>query len=633
MNVVAGISSLCALLLCASCARPNELRPLLAPSAAAPSADVAARLKRIEHGLAPEVRVNGEPRGWSIEERLRAHHTPGVSVAIIHDYRVVAAKAYGVADASTGVRLTETTRMQAASVTKMFTALAALKAVEAGKLPLDADVNRTLRSWKLPENAWTRATPVTLKHLLSHTAGTNVPSVMRDGRAPTALELLQGEPPAITPPVRVDFAPGTKFRYSGGGTTIVQQLLLDVEGRPFPEIIRDRVLAPLGLTHSAIGDADRGASVSAGHDFDATVETGDLRPWMGAGAAGLWTTPTDVARLLVEVQLGLAGRSEVVSKAIATQMTTPVRSTGEGDAIATSLGTFIEKHGTGVYFGHDGLGIGFMAMARASTTDGNGAVVMANGQGAAPLMMEILRSIAAEYAWSGWLPPPIELAPVDSARLAAFAGRYGGESSEALRVVAKGDRLEVRQPFRDPLELLPVGSDVFVSRDDAARFTFSTDAAGGVRSLLQTPPPWPPAHGTVERTRLPDDAAEEPLELLHSGRVDEALAAGKRLLQQHPNEPRVSEPLLGSIGEDLLYRQLDATRALAVFELNLALHPQSPMATVNVAEALFRAGRRGEAEPFSAQAKALFARDTAMGELARIYFLWKVARVKALEVK
>jgi CubicO group peptidase (beta-lactamase class C family) len=633
----------CLVVLAVACGAPTAaVAPPPSTDAAAKSAsipakasapdDTAARVARVEHGLGPEVRVKGESRGASIEDELRVHHTPGVSVAIIHDYRVVSAKAYGVADATTGARLTETTLMEAASVSKMVTALAALREVEAGKLPLDANVNQTLRSWRLPENDLTRATPVTLKHLLSHSAGTNVPSLSQDGLPPpTLLEVLEGKPPALNRPVRVDIAPGKTFRYSGGGTTVVQQLLVDVEGRPFPDIMNDVVLAPLELSHSTFVTplkSERWPSVATGHDYDATVVDPSFHIWTGAAAGGLWSTPADLAQLLVQVQLGLRGRSTVLSKEVAARLTTPVI-TAEG-TISVGLGAFVEKHGTGVYFGHDGLGIGFMTIARASTTDGEGAVVMANSQASAPLLLEIFRSIAAEYAWDGWVMPPIDLARVEPAQLVALSGRYGADKSESTLVAVKGDHLEARQPFRKPLELLPVAADVFVSREDGVRFTFAANAAG-VRSLVRTPPPWPPAGPPATLTRLPDGAPLEPLQLLESGRADDALSASKKRLAANPKDPMVDEGFIRSIGEDLLDDQ-EPKRALPVLQLNLALHAQSAMACVNVAEALFRAGRRSEAVPLYVKAKSLFAGEaTTMSERTLAYFLWRVARLKALD--
>lgn len=617
----------------AGVAHPPKADAAAKSSAADVPSDTPARVLRIEHGLGPDVRVKGEP-GASIEERLRVHHTPGVSVAIIHDYRVVAAKAYGVADVTTGARLTDTTLMEVASVSKMVTALAALKEVEAGKVPLEADINRTLRSWHLPENEFTRQTKPTLKHLLSHTAGTNVPSLSQQGEPPpTLLEVLDGKPPALNRPIRVDFVPGSSFRYSGGGTTVVQQLLVDVEGRPFPEIMNDVVLAPLKLAHSTFAKpvkSERWPSLATGHDYDGTVVGPDFHIWTGAAAGGLWSTAGDLAQLLAEVQLGLRGRSKLVSKEVASRLTSPVTKVTPDGTISIALGAFVEKHGKGVYFGHDGLGIGSLTIARASATDGEGAVVMANGQASAPLLLEILRSIAAEYGWEGWAMPPIDVARVDPAHLAALSGRYGAEKNESTLIAVNGDHLEARQPFRKPLELLPVAADVFVSREGGVEFTFSTNASGA-RSLVRAPPAWPPAGGPVTLARLPEGAPPEPLQLLESGRVDDALSASKKLLDANPKDPTMDEGHIRSIGEDLL-DELDPKRALPVLQLNLALHPQSPMACVNVAEALFRAGRRSEAVAPYTKAKSLFAADpTTMSERVEAYFRWRVFRLRALD--
>ncbi len=612
-------------------ARPVSTDVAAKPDKKPSGDDPAVRLARIEHGLAPEVRVKGESGGKSLEEQMRVHHTPGVSMAIIHDFRVVSVKAYGVADAATGAPMTDTTLMEAASVSKMVTALAALKEVEAGKIPLDANVNQTLRSWHVPENEFTRAVPVTLKHLLSHSAGTNVPSLSQEGvPAPTLLEVLDGKPPSLNRPVRVDVAPGTTFRYSGGGTTVVQQLLVDVEAHPFPELMNDVLLAPLGLTHSMFAtpvQSTRWPSVARGHDYDATVVDPQFQIWTGCAAGGLWSTPEDLAKLLVEVQLGLRGQSKLVSKEVASRLTTPVRLVD--GTISMALGAFVERHGNGVYFGHDGLGIGFMTIARASA-NGEGAVVMANSQASGPLLLELLRSIAAEYAWDGWVMPPIDVVRVDPAHLGALSGRYGADKNDSLRVVVKNDHLEVEQPFRKVLEILAVAPNEYISREDGIRFTFSTDASEA-RSLVETPPAWPPAGGPITLKRLSDGAPQGPLELLESGRVDDALSLSKKRVEADPKDPTVDEGHIRGIGEDLL-DGLDFKRALPVLQLNLALHPGSPMAGVTVAEALFRSGRRAEALPVYAKAKSLFAADpTAMSEHTAAYYQWRVFRLKAFE--
>ncbi|MEO7111870.1 MAG: hypothetical protein ABI183_15615, partial [Polyangiaceae bacterium] len=295
-------------------------------------------------------------------------------------------------------------------------------------------------------------------------------------------------------------------------------------------------------------------------------------------------------------------------------------------------GAFVEKHGDhGVYFGHEGLGLGFLATARASATNGEGAVVMANSQAAAPLLLEILNSIAIEYAWDGWAMPPIEMVHVDPAHLTMLGGRYGGEKRESVLIVVKGDHLEAQQPFRKSLELLPMTANGFISRD-GIRFDFANGTTA-VLSLVQTSAAWPPGPPAVTLMRLPNDSPLEALQLLEAGRTTDALSLAKKLVTADPKDPTMDEAHLGDVGEDLLDGG-EARRSLPVLELNLALHPQSPMASSEVAEALFRTGRRTEAVPHYAKAKSLRAENPAvMSERVDAYFVWRLFRLRALDAE
>jgi len=193
-------------------------------------------IQKVERGLRPPVLLKGD-KTWTLEERMRLYRVPAVSIAVFGSGRILWAKAYGVADADSLTPATEATLFQAASVSKPVSAAAVLKKVEQGKLSLDKDVNEYLKSWKLPENEWTKKTPVTLAELLSHSAGITVhgfPGYAAGRAVPTLVQVLDGAPPANTAAIRVDSLPGKEYRYSGGGYTIAQQALIDVEGKPFP---------------------------------------------------------------------------------------------------------------------------------------------------------------------------------------------------------------------------------------------------------------------------------------------------------------------------------------------------------------------------------------------------------------
>jgi CubicO group peptidase (beta-lactamase class C family) len=185
---------------------------------------------------------------------MREHKIPAVSIAVIENYKVQWAKAYGVVDSETGARADEETTFLAGSISKSVNALGVLLAAADGTLALDKPINEQLDSWKLPDNELTRASPVTLRKLLSHTAGTTVhgfPGYVAGAPLPTVPQILDGQKPANTDPIRVDLAPGTKFRYSGGGTTISMLALSERSRKPYPQVLAERVLGPLAMVHSS----------------------------------------------------------------------------------------------------------------------------------------------------------------------------------------------------------------------------------------------------------------------------------------------------------------------------------------------------------------------------------------------
>src|SRR5688572_1632530 len=212
-----------------------------------------AQIKRVEQGLLPVVLIKGDPV-WSIAERMKFYKAPGLSIAVIKDFKIDWARAYGLKDLETAEPVTTETLFQAGSISKSVNAMVAMKKVEQGRISLDEDINNKLTSWKLPDNEFTAKKKVTLRNLLSHTAGTTVhgfPGYAVNEKVPTLQQILDGTTPANTAAVRVDFEPGSRFRYSGGGTTVSQLALMDIEKKPYPDIAKETVLAPLGMSNSA----------------------------------------------------------------------------------------------------------------------------------------------------------------------------------------------------------------------------------------------------------------------------------------------------------------------------------------------------------------------------------------------
>ena len=269
----------------------------------------AARIARIENGLLPAVVIKGQAvRAMKISERMQFYKVPGVSVVFFDHGRIIWTRPYGLADMATKKPVTSETLFQAASISKPVSALAALHLVQAGKLSLDENVNDKLRTWKVPDNQFTAQQRVNVRRILSHSAGITVhgfPGYASDEPIPFVVQILNGEKPANTGPIRVDVVPGTIWRYSGGGYVILQTLMSDVTDKAFPEIMNELVLRPAGLAHSTYEQPlPKNLWPSAATPYRGNGEPvkGGWHTYPEMAPAGLWTTPSDLARMAIEVQ-------------------------------------------------------------------------------------------------------------------------------------------------------------------------------------------------------------------------------------------------------------------------------------------------------------------------------------------
>ena len=350
-------------------------------------------------GRAQAVSIN--PDSLGVAELLAQHKVPAVSVAVIRDFKIDWARAWGVASAKTGEAATVDTLFQAASISKPVAAMASLRAIQDGRFGLDQDINTILKSWKVPARAGVTGEIITPRMLMSHTSGTDdgfgFPGYAPGLPLPSIVQMLDGVPPTNRGPVRVGRAPMSGFKYSGGAVSIQEQALTDVLGKPFAILMRDMVLAPIGMSNSTYEQPlpERLASKAA-HAHNASGVAGDY-PWRihpERAAAGLWTTPTDLAKFAIEVQQALAGRStKVLSKTMAQEMVTPV---GVGPF---AVGLTIEKRGEGWYFGHGGSNWGFRCDLLAHRSKGYGVVIMTNGDSGGRVITALRDKISQASSW------------------------------------------------------------------------------------------------------------------------------------------------------------------------------------------------------------------------------------------
>jgi CubicO group peptidase (beta-lactamase class C family) len=422
----------------------------------------------------------------AIRAEMQKRRIPGLSLAIIQDGKIVKAKGFGVTEKDGDSPVTTSTLFQAGSISKPVSALGALRLVEEGRLALVEDVNARLVTWKVPENEFIREKKVTLRGLLSHTAGLTVhgfPGYATDERVPTLVQVLDGAKPANTSPVRVDILPGSRWRYSGGGYTIMQQLIVDVTGKPFPQFMQEAVLGPLGMQDSTFEQplpAGKAKLTASGHLQDRSPVKGRWHIYPEMAAAGLWTTPSDLARFAIGLQEALAGTSEkTLSRQMARQMITEQKNT-------YGLGVGLQGSGTALRFGHGGRDQGFDAQLVAYAETGQGAVIMINVNDNSRMIPRILEVIAREYRWPDYpssTPSKHPAAEVPEGELGAYVGRYEFANNQMLAFAAERGRLCTLIDGLPDEEFLPQAGGRFHSAHRDVQVTFLKDG-GEVSGFL-----------------------------------------------------------------------------------------------------------------------------------------------------
>jgi CubicO group peptidase (beta-lactamase class C family) len=430
-----------------------------------------------------------------IEALMAELGVPGVSVAVIHDFRIHWAKGYGVADVETQAPVDTETLFQAASISKPVAAMAVMKSVQDGLFSLDTDVNEILTSWTLEGGRFTSQQPVTPRSLTSHTSGLGdgfgFPGYEPGEPVPTIIQILDGEEPSNVRKLFMERAPYVGEEYSGGGVTLMQLALTDALQRPFPEILDELVLEPIGMSNSTFQQPlseERDANAARGHDAEGMSRGPKWHVYPELAAAGLWTTPSDLARLAIEVQKSALGESNLVlSRGSVMEMLTPV---GVG---SYAVGFSISQRGRGWYFGHGGANWGFRATLLAHRLKGYGLAIMTNGDRGGAAAAEISRRIQEAYGWDsldeplprGYDPPRertyIEL-PVSV--LGAYVGRYEKEDGEAITVsIEEGQLIAVPNDDR-PLPIFPESETVFSPRSVPAVIEFVRAASGETEALI-----------------------------------------------------------------------------------------------------------------------------------------------------
>ena len=442
-------------------------------------------MDRVAKCLLPPVLVQGEARDCkTLAVRMAELHIPAVSIAMIHGGAIVWTRAYGI-QGPDGTRATETTLFQAGSISKPLSAMAALRLVQNGKLALDVDINQALTSWHLPSSSLAPEHKVTLRELLTHTGGITIhgfPGYAKGSTIPSLTQVLDGSKPSNTGPIRIEAVPGKEWSYSGGGFTIIQQAMIDATHEQFPQLLRSMVLGPIGMAHSTYEQplpATLAGQAAIPYNERGTPLADGAHIYPEMAAAGLWTTPSDLAKYILEVQKSLTGQANhVLSASMTKTMLTPGKN---------KWGLGVETGGSDAnpYFTHSGVNEGFQSSFVAyESAGGDAVVVMTNAYGGMQIVEEVIRSVATEYQWPDFQPSVRPLAKMSHADLQRYVGTYKATPTVEVVYTVEGDQLFAQATGQDKYPIYPEGHSKFFMKVVDAEIEFHTQEDGGVDYLV-----------------------------------------------------------------------------------------------------------------------------------------------------
>ena len=335
----------------------------------------------------------------TIENRMKELNIPGISIAVFDNNEILWAKGYGLKNKENGETVNERILFQAASISKPVASVIAFKLMEQGKLKLDQDVNLQLRSWKVPENKFTIKEKVTASRIMSHTSGlgtSGFEGYNKKDSVPTLVQVLEGSSITNSEPVRVIQIPGESEYYSGGGMEVLQLLMEDVSEIKFPELAEALIFEPLKMENSTFQyplPEKLNDYTSNGFDSNGKTIDGGYHLYPEKVAAGLWTTPSDLAKFMIALGKSYRGEKGGILHQDSAQLMMK-RVPGAG---GTGIG--IDGKGDAFRFRHTGGNAGFSCYAVSFANVGRGVVIMTNSDNGFPMNHEIVRAVSEVYDW------------------------------------------------------------------------------------------------------------------------------------------------------------------------------------------------------------------------------------------
>ncbi|MCL2360450.1 MAG: beta-lactamase family protein [Defluviitaleaceae bacterium] len=337
--------------------------------------------------------------GITLVERMIECHTNAISIALVENFEICEAYTHGVKRREKIEKVTADTLFQAASISKPVFAVAVMLLVERGTLDIDTDVSQYLVGYEVPtfDN---QKHKITLRQILSHNAGLNLhgfEGYQQGQKVPTVEQILNGAYPSNHLKLKLIKKPETGYQYSGGGYVLAQKIVTDMCKYDFCELMNELVLSPLSMTHSTFSQplpSDKLSEIAFGYNSHNLELPGgyDIMPELSA--AGLWTTPSDLARLGIEVMKALKNKSAYLKKDTAELMITKSYENSR-----YGIGFIVNECKKGLTFGHDGYNDGFISSMSFCPDDGSGIVVMINSNIGDDIPSEVTNAFKETYGW------------------------------------------------------------------------------------------------------------------------------------------------------------------------------------------------------------------------------------------
>tara|TARA_B110000503_G_C7097070_1_gene392113 strand:- start:20 stop:1456 length:1437 start_codon:yes stop_codon:yes gene_type:complete len=429
----------------------------------------------IENGLIKNIQIKGDSaQRFNIQERMDYYKVPGVSIAVVENGKIKWAKGYGYANTETGTKVDINTLFQAGSISKPLAALSALKLIENDSLELNKDVNYYLKEWQVPESKFTKTEKVTLEKLLTHTAGMTVhgfPGYQQADEFPEIIDVLNGN--GNTAKILVDTIPGSIWRYSGGGYTVMEKVVEDVSGMSLDEYMTKNILIPIGMKNSTFQQPitkEWQNNISAAYDGNGVIIKGLWNNYPEQAAAGLWTTASDLALYCIEIQEINQGKEDgVLTRKTVDKMLTKHKNDW-------GLGPSLQNQKDSLIFGHGGKNAGFTNDMKAYAYQGNAIVVMTNADNGGKLISEIQNAVSKHYNWSISQPKTIEIIKLSDIELKQYAGKYELKTQNiTLEVQFKENQLFLTNTPIGNLYLVPLTNTKFMDLESGAVIEFLVD--------------------------------------------------------------------------------------------------------------------------------------------------------------